>query len=82
MKKIKEFFNEEGKFNVKDVLVLTIIVVFYSILSFINLGTTSNPNTFFERRLNMHIRYLQVNILISYNHLYVLTIIHHHRNRN
>ena len=48
MKKIKEFFNEEGKFNVKDVLVLTIIVVFYSILSFINLGTTSNPNTFFE----------------------------------
>jgi dolichyl-phosphate-mannose--protein O-mannosyl transferase len=48
MKKIKEFFNEEGKFNVKDALVLTIIVVFYSILSFINLGTTSNPNTFFE----------------------------------
>ena len=48
MKKIKEFFNEESKFNVKDALVLTIIVVFYSILSFINLGVTSNPNTFFE----------------------------------
>ena len=32
MKKIKEFFNEEGKFNVKDALVLTIIVLIYSIL--------------------------------------------------
>ena len=48
MKKIKDFFNEEGKFNVKDALVLTIIILLYSILSFINLGTTSNPNTFFE----------------------------------
>ena len=27
MKKIKEFFNEEGKFNVKDTLALTIIVL-------------------------------------------------------
>ena len=34
MKKIKEFFNEEGKFNVKDVLVLTIIVV---LMTFSNL---------------------------------------------
>ena len=48
MRKIKEFFNEEGKFNVKDILVLGIIVIFYSILSFINLGSTTNPNTFYE----------------------------------
>ena len=48
MRNIKEFFNEEGKFNVKDILVLGIIIVFYTILSFINLGTTTNPNTFYE----------------------------------
>lgn len=48
MRKIKEFFNEEGKFNIKDVLVLGIIVIFYTILSFINLGSTTNPNTFYE----------------------------------
>ena len=48
MKKIKDFFNEEGKLNVKDAVVLTIIILFYGILSFINLGTMSNPNTFFE----------------------------------
>ena len=48
MRKIKEFFNEEGRFNVKDFLVLGIIVIFYTILSFINLGSTTNPNTFYE----------------------------------
>ncbi len=48
MRYIKEFFNEEGKFNIKDVLVLGIIVLFYTILSFINLGSTTNPNTFYE----------------------------------
>ncbi len=48
MRNIKEFFNEEGNFNVKDILILGIIVLFYTILSFINLGSTTNPNTFYE----------------------------------
>lgn len=47
MKKIKEFLNEDNeKLNKKDYLVLGIIVLIYTIISFINLGSMINPNTF------------------------------------
>ena len=48
MKKIKKFFNEESKFNIKDLFVLSIIIIFYTILSFINLGTNTSPQTFYD----------------------------------
>ncbi len=48
MIKIREFLNEESKFNYKDFILLGIIVLFYTILSFINLGTNKAPQTFHE----------------------------------
>ncbi len=48
MKKIRNFFNEETNFNIKDLFVLTIIVIIYSIISFHNLGDTVAPQTFFD----------------------------------
>ena len=48
MKKIKRFFNEESKFNIKDLFVLAIIIIFYTILSFINLGTNISPQTYYD----------------------------------
>ena len=47
MRKIKNFFNEET-FNYKDIILLGIIVVGYTILSFINFGTKKSPQTFYE----------------------------------
>ena len=46
--KIKEFLNEESKFNYKNLVLLGIIVIFYTILSFINLGTKQAPQSFHE----------------------------------
>lgn len=48
MKKIRKFFNEEKKFDIKDLFLITIIVILYSILSFINLGSTKDPQTFYD----------------------------------
>lgn len=48
MKKIKRFFNEESKFNIKDLFVLAIIIIFYTVLSFINLGTNISPQTYYD----------------------------------
>lgn len=49
MKKIKEILNEENnKLNIKDYLILIFIVLIYTIISFINLGNTISPNTFFK----------------------------------
>lgn len=46
MVKIKEFFNEENKkLNYKDYIVLGIIILIYSSLSFYKLGSTVNPNS-------------------------------------
>ncbi|MBQ6476891.1 MAG: phospholipid carrier-dependent glycosyltransferase [Bacilli bacterium] len=47
MKRISKFLDEE-EFNYKDFIILGIIVLFYSILSFINLGTTKAPQTFYK----------------------------------
>lgn len=47
MKKIKEFLNEDNeKLNKKDYLVIGTIILIYTIISFINLGSMTNPNTF------------------------------------
>ena len=48
MYKIKNFFNEESRFNIKDLFILTIIVLFYTFLSFYNLGTKVAPQTFYD----------------------------------
>ena len=49
MKKIKEILNEDNnKLNIKDYLILIFIVLIYTIISFINLGNTISPNTFFK----------------------------------
>ena len=48
MYKIKSFFNEESRFNIKDLFILTIIVLFYTFLSFYNLGTKVAPQTFYD----------------------------------
>ncbi len=47
MKKIKDFLNEDNeKLNKKDYLVIGTIILIYTIISFINLGSMTNPNTF------------------------------------
>lgn len=44
---LKSFLNEQNtKLNIKDYIVLGIILIAYSVISFINLGSTINPNTF------------------------------------
>lgn len=44
---LKNFLNEPNtKLNIKDYIVLGIILIAYSVISFINLGSTVNPNTF------------------------------------
>ena len=44
---LKIFFNEQNtKLNIKDYIALGIILIAYSVISFINLGSTINPNTF------------------------------------
>lgn len=44
---LKSFFNEQNtKLNIKDYIALGIILIAYSVISFINLGSTINPNTF------------------------------------
>ena len=41
---IKKFFNQQGhNMELADYITLGIIVLFYTILSFINLGSTKNP---------------------------------------
>lgn len=45
---IKKFFNQQGhNMELADYITLGIIVLFYTILSFINLGSTKNPQTFY-----------------------------------
>lgn len=47
MQKVKIFLNESNsKLNKKDYILLGIILITYGIISFINLGSTINPNTF------------------------------------
>lgn len=47
MKKINKLLNEENsKLNIKDYILLGIILFIYSIISFINLGSMESPNTF------------------------------------
>lgn len=47
MKKIITYFkNAISNQKVKDIIVLSIIIIVYSIVSFINLGSFSNPQTF------------------------------------
>lgn len=49
MKKIKEFFNEEiTKLNYKDYIILGLIILIYSFISFYRLGSATNPNTFVD----------------------------------
>lgn len=44
---LKNFLNESNtKLNIKDYIALGIILIAYSVISFINLGSTINPNTF------------------------------------
>ena len=44
---LKNFLNEPNtKLNIKDYIALGIILIAYSVISFINLGSTINPNTF------------------------------------
>lgn len=44
---LKSFLNEQNtKLNIKDYIALGIILIAYSVISFINLGSTINPNTF------------------------------------
>ena len=47
MKKIEQILNEEqSKMKKIDYIIISIIILLYSVLSFINLGSTSNPQTF------------------------------------
>ncbi len=46
MKRIRNFFNEEKPFDIKDVFIITIIVIFYTLLSFHNLGDNKAPQTY------------------------------------
>lgn len=44
---LKNFLNETSdKLNIKDYITLGVILIAYSVISFINLGSTINPNTF------------------------------------
>ena len=44
---LKSFLNEQNtKLNIKDYIALGIILIAYSVISFINLGSTINQNTF------------------------------------
>lgn len=44
---LKSFLNEQNtKLNIKDYIALGIILIAYSVISFINLGSIINPNTF------------------------------------
>ncbi|MCI8518819.1 MAG: phospholipid carrier-dependent glycosyltransferase [Clostridia bacterium] len=53
MKKLKEFFSDNTrKMTKRDWIILGIIVLIYTIISFINLGSTKNPQTFAEMRQN------------------------------
>jgi dolichyl-phosphate-mannose--protein O-mannosyl transferase len=48
MKKIRDFLNEDNKkLNKKDFIILGIIVLIYTIISFYRLGDTISPNTFY-----------------------------------
>ncbi len=56
MKNIKNIFNEkEPKCTKTDYIILTIILLFYSTLSFINLGSFDNPQTFYTFNENENI---------------------------
>lgn len=53
--KIKSYLeNEDKKLKKIDYIVLAIIILLYSILSFYNLGSTKNPQTFFKTTKNEH----------------------------
>ena len=48
MKKIKKFFNDQSNYNNKDTILLSIIVIIYTLVSFIHFGSFKAPNTFYE----------------------------------
>ena len=48
MKKIKKFFNDQSNYNYKDTILLSIIVIIYTLVSFIHFGSFKAPNTFYE----------------------------------
>lgn len=51
MQKIKEYFSDNTrKMTKNDWVILGIITLIYSIISFINLGSFKNPQTFVEFR--------------------------------
>ena len=50
---IKQILNQKSKhLKLADYIILGIIVLGYTILSFINLGSTKNPQTFYEFNKN------------------------------
>lgn len=49
IKKINDFLSDESpKMRKSDYILVTILIIIYSIISFINLGSTTNPQTFSE----------------------------------
>lgn len=49
MKKIEDFLNEEiTKLNYKDYIILGLIILIYSFISFYRLGSATSPNTFVD----------------------------------
>ena len=56
MKKINKILNHKvSKFTKTDYIIIGIIIVLYSILSFINLGSFNNPQTFYKLNDNQEI---------------------------
>lgn len=53
MQKIKEYFSDNTrKMTKNDWIILGIIILIYTIISFINLGSFKNPQTFVEFKEN------------------------------
>ncbi len=42
--------NKTKILNKKDIIIMLIIIIIYSVLSFINLGSFTNPQTFWKAR--------------------------------
>lgn len=56
MKNVKKILNKKvTKMTKTDYIIITIIVILYSILSFINLGSFNNPQTFYDLSQNQEI---------------------------
>ena len=62
--------NKTSKMSKKDYIILGIIVLFYSVLSFINLGSFKNPQTFYKLSKNEEL----IIELINYENLHNIKI--------